>query len=144
MEPRVKVWLEKDGKVVLGGYRAELLRQIEACGSLSEAAKRMRLSYRRAWGKIRELEENLGARLIESEHGGADGGGSRLTPEGQRLIALFERLSAATDEHVQREFAAIVADDRTADAAGAVKATTQAAGRRSRAPATAGSKGRRK
>ena len=97
MEPRVKLWVEQDGKLVLSDYRVRLLEFIEETGSLSEAAQRMQLSYRRAWGKVREIEQNLGIKLVESAAGGAGGGGSRLTDEGRRLVALFERFRQATE-----------------------------------------------
>ncbi len=64
MEPRIKLWLEKDGGVALSGYRVRLLSHIAETGSLAEAARRMGLSYRRAWGKIKEMEANLGVRLV--------------------------------------------------------------------------------
>ena len=104
VEPRVKLWVEKDGKLALSAYRVRLLRLIDETGSLSEAAARMKLSYRRAWGKIREIEANLGIKLIASEAGGAGGGGSKLTPEGRRLIELFERFETAAERDLAEEF----------------------------------------
>jgi molybdate transport system regulatory protein len=77
LEPRIKLWVEKDGLIVLSDYRVQLLHHVAETGSLAQAAERMELSYRRAWGKIREIEGNLGLKLIESEAGGAGGGGSR-------------------------------------------------------------------
>ena len=65
----------------------------------------MGLSYRRAWGKIREIEANLGIKLVESEAGGSGGGGSRLTDAGRELVSLFERFQSATEHDLQREFA---------------------------------------
>jgi molybdate transport system regulatory protein len=105
MEPRIKLWLEKDGKLALSAYRVQLLELIDETGSLSEAAARMELSYRRAWGKVREIEHNLGLKLIESEAGGAGGGGSRLTADGKRLVELFERFRTATERDLKEEFA---------------------------------------
>lgn len=107
MEPRVKLWIEQDGKLVLSDYRVRLLGFIEETGSLAEAAHRMQLSYRRAWGKVREIEQNLGVKLVESAAGGAGGGGSRLTPEGRRLVALFERFREATEQDLGREFSRV-------------------------------------
>ncbi len=107
MEPRVKLWVEQDGKLVLSDYRVRLLEFIEETGSLAEAAHRMQLSYRRAWGKVREIEQNLGVKLVESAAGGAGGGGSRLTDEGRRLVALFERFRQATEQDLSREFARV-------------------------------------
>ena len=105
MQPRIKLWIENNGKLALSSYRVRLLRHIEDTGSLSEAAARMGLSYRRAWGKVREIEQNLGVKLVESEAGGAGGGGSRLTGDGRRLVELFERFESAMDEDLQQEFA---------------------------------------
>ena len=110
MEPRVKLWVEQDGKLALSGYRVRLLRLIEQTGSLSEAATRMGLSYRRAWGKVREIESNIGVKLVDSEAGGAGGGGSRLTADGRRLIEIFERFQAATERDLAQEFARFFAE----------------------------------
>lgn len=97
LEPRVKLWWEKDGKLVFSDYRAHLLKSIRETGSLAVAAERMGLSYRRAWGKIREIEDNLGEALVESRRGGASGGRSKLTPLGDTLLSEFEKqLEAAT------------------------------------------------
>lgn len=104
MEPRAKFWLENDGKLVLSEYRVRLLRLIDETGSLASAAEAMHLSYRRAWGKIREIEDNLGLRLIDREIGGVGGGGSQLTPEGRAIIERFERFREAAERDVAREF----------------------------------------
>ncbi len=105
MEPRAKVWVERDGKLVLSDYRVRLLSLIDETGSLAEAAARMTLSYRRAWGKVREIEANLGVKLVESAAGGAGGGGSRLTAEGRRYIAMYQRFRTASEQGLAREFA---------------------------------------
>ena len=105
MEPRAKIWIEQDGKLVLSDYRVRLLLLIDETGSLADAAARMHLSYRRAWGKLREIEQNLGLKLVESSAGGAGGGGSRLTPQGKQLVEVFQRFSSASTEQLAREFA---------------------------------------
>lgn len=104
LEPCIKLWVEKDGLIVLSDYRVQLLQHVAETGSLAQAAERMDLSYRRAWGKIREIEANLGLKLIESEAGGAGGGGSRLTPEGERLVDLYRRFRRAMEGDLEREF----------------------------------------
>jgi molybdate transport system regulatory protein len=104
MEARSKLWVERDGKIVLSDYRVRLLELIDETGSLSDAAAQMRLSYRRAWGKLKEIEANLGVRLVESAAGGAGGGGSRLTPEGRRFVERYDAFRAAAGEAIEREF----------------------------------------
>lgn len=93
MEPRCKIWLEHDDRLAMSDYRSRLLGLIGETGSLSAAAERMGLSYRRAWGKVRELERNLGLPLVESVAGGAGGGGSRLTRDGAELVRRYERFA---------------------------------------------------
>lgn len=107
MEPRAKLWLEKDGQIVFSDYRVRLLLLIDETGSLSDAAARMQLSYRRAWGKLREIEQNLGMKLVESAAGGAGGGGSRLTDDGQRLVRLYSEYRATIEAAMTTEFARI-------------------------------------
>jgi molybdate transport system regulatory protein len=107
MEPRIKLWLEKDGGIALSGYRVRLLKHVADTGSLAEAARRMGLSYRRAWGKVKEMETNLGVRLVRSESGGPGGGRTRLTPEAERLVALYPRFEAAAEREVRRRFSEV-------------------------------------
>ena len=93
MEPRGKFWLEHDDRLAMSDYRVRLLSAIAETGSLSAAAQRMGLSYRRAWGKVRELERNLDMSLVEGVAGGPGGGGSRLTPEGAELVRRYQRFA---------------------------------------------------
>lgn len=103
MQPRLKMWLEQDGNLALSDYRVRLLHAIAETGSLAAAAERMGLSYRRAWGKVREIEQNLGAPLVDSAAGGAGGGGSKLTPAGEELVRRYDEFAA----QAQRSLAAI-------------------------------------
>ena len=112
MEPRIKLWLEQDGKIALSDYRVRLLRHVRDTGSLAQAASLMRLSYRRAWGKVKELEENLGLPLVESEAGGAGGGHTRLTAEGLLLVRRYEVFHDRMQQALAREFAAAFGDGR--------------------------------
>ena len=104
MEPKVKLWVEKDGLLVLSDYRVQLLQHVADTGSLAQAAERMGLSYRRAWGKIKEMERNLGESLVRSEAGGVGGGRTQLTPTGERLIARYRQFRAGVEGDVGREF----------------------------------------
>ncbi len=96
-----KVWLAKDGQMVFGRGRLELLQGIMQHGSLAETARHLGMSYRAAWGRLRASELRLGAKLTEKVP--AAGGGQRLvlTPLGQALVADFLAL--------ERELAAFLA-----------------------------------
>ncbi len=112
LEPRIKLWVEKDGQLVLSDYRVRILQLVEETGSLAEAAERLGLSYRRTWGKVREIEENLGLSLVASEVGGARGGSSSLTEDGRRLVALYERLRRRMEGELGREFRQLFKKER--------------------------------
>jgi len=114
VSPRLKLWLEKDGQIIMSDYRVRLLERIGESGSLSHAAAEMNLSYRRAWGKVKELEENLGIKLVESEVGGAGGGHTTLSLQGLALVRAYrafqERVAGGLEEAFQSELAAITGE----------------------------------
>ena len=107
---RSKIWIERDGDVLLSEWRVGLLAAVAETGSLARAAERLGVPYRTAWDRIKETEGRLGLRLLESESGGAEGGGSRLTEEGNDLVARFQRVTAGIADMVEERFQAELAD----------------------------------
>jgi molybdate transport system regulatory protein len=104
MQPRFNLWIEKNGRVVLSAWRVTLLETIDAAGSISAAAERLRIPYRRAWEKVREIEDGLGFKVVETAVGGRHGGGTRLTPAGRRVIQQFYRFSDGFEAEVARRY----------------------------------------
>jgi 8-oxo-dGTP diphosphatase len=92
-EFKSKNWIEKDGKVIMGEGRAELLKHIVEFGSLTRAAEEMGMSYRHAWGIVQEINDAIGEEIIHSERGGAEGGATELTDEGKKLLEDFEKMN---------------------------------------------------
>lgn len=86
MRIRHKIWLEDTSGVLFGRGRFELLKTVDQLGSLSAAAKQMKMSYRAAWGRIRASEERLGLPLMEKAPVGR---GLVLTPQARKLISLY-------------------------------------------------------
>ena len=109
-EVRSKVWVEKDGKVALSSWRIELLATVEETGSLSAACERMGVPYRTAWYKLKEIEEQLGVRLLDTVSGGTDGGGSVLTPEAREIVDRFRRVDRGIEGIVERRFESELGD----------------------------------
>jgi molybdate transport system regulatory protein len=102
--PRQKLWLERDGKLVMSDYRVRLLSLIAETGSLAKAASEMKLSYRRAWGKVKEIEANLGFPLVQSEVGGAGGGHTVLTQEALALVRAYRQFQERMECDLQAIF----------------------------------------
>ncbi|MDI3339966.1 MAG: LysR family transcriptional regulator [Sphaerobacter sp.] len=107
---RVKCWAEQSGALVLSDWRIELLTAVEERGSLSAAADDFGVAYRVAWGKIREMEQRLGVKLLQGHSGGTGGGGSALTPAGQELVTRYRRFRAGLDALVEQRFAETLGD----------------------------------
>jgi molybdate transport system regulatory protein len=102
--PRCKVWLEQGGKIVLSDWRIELLEAIEETGSLTTAAKQLDVPYRTAWYKLKEVEDRLGIKLLATQSGGTEGGGSQLTTEGREIIRRFHRVTDGMTQLVKQRF----------------------------------------
>jgi molybdate transport system regulatory protein len=111
MQPRVNLWIEVEDKVVLSRWRINLLTAIAETGSISAGAARMGVSYRRAWDKIREMEERLGIALLDTQTGGPGGGGASLTPAAQDYVDRFRLFSEGIDRYVQQHFQAAFGAD---------------------------------
>ncbi|PAF52527.1 LysR family transcriptional regulator [Helicobacter sp. 13S00477-4] len=88
----LRFWIKKENKNFLGKGRIELLEHIKTTGSISKAAKNMKMSYKAAWDSIDSMNRLSKEHLVESNNGGKGGGGTAITPEGQRLIIAFKRL----------------------------------------------------
>jgi molybdate transport system regulatory protein len=101
---RSKVWVERDGTVVISEYRARLLSAIAEHGSVAAGAEALGLPYRTAWKKLREMEEAAGVPLLESDSGGATGGASRLTVAARELLDAFRRVSEPIAAEVEARF----------------------------------------
>lgn len=104
LQIRSKIWIERGDDVVLSEWRVALLEAIDAHGSLRRAAAALDVPYRTAWERVKATEAELGMRLLESESGGADGGGSRLTPEARDVCRRFRRVSNGIQEMVNDRF----------------------------------------
>lgn len=99
---KCKCMLMKDGKFILSEGRARLLRLISKTGSITKAAKNMGMSYRHAWGILKDIEESLDEKIIESTRGGKEGGGSKLTKTGKNLLSEYNKLKEEYQEEVYK------------------------------------------
>ena len=89
---RGRLWVEIAGSAALTEAGADLLEQIAACGSLSEAARRLRYSYRRAWLLIDAMNRSWPTPLVVTVTGGKRGGGTRLTDRGRNVLSAYRDL----------------------------------------------------
>jgi molybdate transport system regulatory protein len=89
MEIKYKIWIEKDGKIVFGRGRETILKAIREASSLNNAARKLQMSYRAAWGRLKASEQRMGMKLVAVE---TLEKGMHLTPQAEAIIARFEKL----------------------------------------------------
>ncbi len=99
LKPAYKLWLENKEGHVFGKGILELLQKIQQVGTLSEGAKALGMSYRHAWGLVKEIEKRIGKPLLKTYKGGKlGGGGAELTQTGLELIKSFLRFKSVFDQ----------------------------------------------
>ncbi|GAC1312976.1 MAG: hypothetical protein NVSMB24_35480 [Mucilaginibacter sp.] len=100
------LWIESDGQHFFGPGPVELLERIEATGSISMAAKGMKMSYKKAWELVNNLNAQMSSPVVIPQAGGEKGGGSTITPEAAGLIKyhrqMRERFAAFLESETAR------------------------------------------
>ena len=97
-----KVWLEKDGKLFMGFGRATLLERIDELGSISAAARSMKLAYRNAWLWVEAMNRLAPYPLVVKSTGGSRGGYTRLTEDGRKIIKEYKEKRASVREIINK------------------------------------------
>lgn len=101
----------------IGPGKIALLEQIAALGSISAGGRAMRMSYKRAWELIEELNGIFGQPVVHSKSGGAKGGGATLTPLGLSLISRYRAMERAAASAAQSHLDALTRELRPGAAA---------------------------
>ena len=99
MEIKYKIWIEKNGKVVFGKGRDNILKAIDEQHSLNAAAKKLEMSYRAAWGRLKASEERMEMKLVEI---GIKDKSMQLTQKARTIIGRFEKLEKDVEELLRK------------------------------------------
>jgi molybdate transport system regulatory protein len=91
----------------LGPGKIELLEAIAETGSIRAAGGCFKMSYRRAWELVAELNGMFAKPLVAAEAGGHGGGGAALTPLGREVVRRFRAMEAAAWPVVEADFSAL-------------------------------------
>ena len=111
-KPRIDIRLRIDfgPKASLGPGKVALLEHIERVGSLSQAARELGLSYRRAWLLLDDLNHSFAEPVASASVGGVGGGGVQLTAFAKALISAYRDVEHAALGETRRRFAALIMD----------------------------------
>ena len=89
----------------LGPGKIALLEQIAGSGSLSQAARELGMSYRRAWLLLDDMNRAFAEPATTSSIGGAGGGGAQLTEFGRQLVRTYREVEEGASDMAGARFA---------------------------------------
>ena len=102
----------------LGPGKIDLLEAIAETGSIRAAGSRFKMSYRRAWSLVAELNGMFKTPLVIAETGGRGGGGATLTPLGRKVVERFRAMEAGSWSAVEADFRILTKELRKEPSAG--------------------------
>lgn len=102
-EIKFKCWVEKDGEKYYGPGPNELIKWIQKEGSLSKAAGKMNMSYKKAWDLIQKLNSNSEVPWVVLKKGGQHGGGAEVTPHAIKAIKEYEKLQQEINKLLEKQ-----------------------------------------
>jgi molybdate transport system regulatory protein len=101
---RLNIRIDLAGGLRIGPGKIAVLEEIARSGSISAAGRALRMSYRRTWELVEDLNTGLGAPVVETAAGGSGGGGTVLTPAGKAVIERYRAIevdaAAAARKHL--------------------------------------------
>ncbi|HEU4791492.1 MAG TPA: LysR family transcriptional regulator [Flavobacterium sp.] len=100
---KVRLWVEEAEGPFLGIGKIWLLENIGKTGSITNAAKEMKMAYRQAWQLVEEMNKRAESPLVEKLLGGKGGGGARLTEAGENAIQTFYELEKKVQDFAKKE-----------------------------------------
>ena len=88
---------------LVGPGKLELLQFIQETGSISQAAKKMGLSFKKAWDRVNSLNQLCESPIVQAHSGGAKGGKTVVTPAGIELMEAFQRLQSNFNRFLEEQ-----------------------------------------
>ena len=103
---RLKITLRVDFDAVhaIGPGKVALLEKMRDSGSLSQAARELDMSYRRAWQLLASLNQSFREPLVLTSTGGSGGGGTTLTEFGEAIVAAYRQFEKETNARAEKHF----------------------------------------
>lgn len=101
---KIHVRILSENEIAFGPGKAELLEAIQRTGSISQAAKSMNMSYRRAWQLVDTMNQCFRSNLVETQTGGTHGGGAVVTELGQLVLNKFRIMEQHAAQALATEF----------------------------------------
>jgi molybdate transport system regulatory protein len=104
---RLNIRIDLAGGLRIGPGKIAVLEEIARSGSISAAGRALRMSYRRTWELVEDLNSGLGAPVVETAAGGSGGGGTVLTPAGKAVIERYRAIEVDTAAAARKHLLAL-------------------------------------
>lgn len=111
--PRIKLSIVFESGARIGPGKAKLLESIRDTGSISAAARDMRMSYKRAWVLLDSMNQAFTRPLVTAAPGGTGGGGALLTALGVEVLERYRRIHRLADAQAADDLTAMARHVRT-------------------------------
>jgi molybdate transport system regulatory protein len=93
---RLSIRLDLVSGARIGPGKVAVLEEIARSGSISAAGRALRMSYRRTWELVEDLNRTLGTPVVETAAGGSGGGGAVLTRAGKAIVERYRAIEMDT------------------------------------------------
>lgn len=97
----------------LGPGKIKILESIRDGGSISGAARDMRMSYRSAWLLVDSMNSQFKQPVVTTTTGGQGGGSARLTEFGSTVIQRYRAMERSARRAVAKDLTALERDLRS-------------------------------
>ncbi len=99
----IRLRLMRGEAIAFGPGKASLLQAIERTGSISGAAREMKMSYRRAWLLVEEMNACFAQPLVVTSTGGSKGGGATITELAQEVLRCYQRMQEKAEAAIEKD-----------------------------------------
>jgi molybdate transport system regulatory protein len=93
---RLSIRIDLASGAQIGPGKIAVLEEIARSGSISAAGRALKMSYRRTWELVEDLNKNLGTPVVETAAGGSGGGGAVLTKAGKAVVSSYRAIEMDT------------------------------------------------
>ncbi len=104
---RLSIRIDLASGARIGPGKIAVLEEIARAGSISAAGRALRMSYRRTWELVEELNTTLGTQVVATAAGGNGGGGAFLTPAGKTLVERYRAIEIETAQAARSHMLAL-------------------------------------
>jgi molybdate transport repressor ModE-like protein len=102
---KTKTWIENEkGELLFGKGKTEVLEDVEKTGSISGAAEKLGMNYKKTWSHIQILQKSFPEPLVETQKGGGERGGTTLSPAAYELMDAYRTLQTDIEAYANERF----------------------------------------